>query len=169
MVQQRRAFHRTLLRRTHSPAIPSHRQHTRGKQGSPPLHLQIILLPPRPRRAEYIILRLRHPHLPVAATPQLPRPPTACCPTRQRRLLQTAQITLRQQPAGSAVGRRSSADRRDVLLYQDPEPEQPNVRHDEQHADGWQQSFCREEERAEDCRQLGPAFCAGVGLSVFAC
>ena len=95
MVQQRRALDRSFLRRPHSPPLPPHRQHTRSKQSPPALHLQALILPPRPRRAEYIILRLRHPHLPFATTPQFPRPAPPGRPTRQCRLLQAAQVALR--------------------------------------------------------------------------
>lgn len=164
MVQQRRALDRALLRRPHRSPLPPDRQHTSREQSPPALHLQALFLAPWPRRAEHILFSFRHPHLPFAAPSQLPRPPTASRPARQRGHVQAAQIALRRQPAGNAVGRCPSADWRDVLQHQDPEPEQSDVRHDEQHVDGRQQSFRSEEEGAEDCGQLGDASCTWVGL-----
>jgi hypothetical protein len=72
MVQQRRALDGPLLRRPHRPALPPNRQHARRQQSPPALHLETLLRTPGSRRAEYIVLGLRHPHLPFAAAAQLP-------------------------------------------------------------------------------------------------
>lgn len=62
------------------------------------------------------------------------------------------------------MGRRAGADRRDVLRHQNPQPEQSDVRHDEQHADGRQQPVRGKEARAEERGGFGTALGAGVGL-----
>ncbi|KAK5005393.1 hypothetical protein LTR16_006149, partial [Cryomyces antarcticus] len=162
LVHVRRNAHRGPLRRTRRVSLPPRRQRTLSQQSLPPLHVQALAVAPGPGHAIRQQRELRHPHLPLAAAPQLPRPAAARAAARPRRPVQAAEDALRRAPEGARrrVGRGARADGRDVLWRQDPQPDEPAHGHDGQHADGRRPR--RRAEEAESPRR-GGQFDAGGG------